>query len=299
MPKTYKQVNAQGIIGGDLVRSLRLMLTVTSISLICILCCSLVSALNQNEASVTLFPPNLTGYPGDTISIRITFKSNYAEQLRIYTIGLQFDWMSSDSFSGHDLSDNPVTIPSQGTYIFDPIVIQIPLNASAGSHSYFVGIDGTEGLSASSFSWNSSSSTIQIHAVTEKIYNDLLPQVESKRNGAISANYESSEAQSLLQQAEGEIGNATSFAIQGRWSAAIESLEIADGFLDQASEAEQRSDEQRAALQSLLFYLAIIAIVVIIVVSIIVVVVRRRRKQTDSGADQPVETIEEQSEEQS
>jgi len=237
-------------------------------------------------------------YPGDTVSIRITFKSNYAEQLRIYSIGLQFDWMPSTGFSGHDLADNPVTVPSQGTYIFDPIVIQIPLNASAGSHSYFVGIDGTEGISASYFSWNSSSSTIQIHAITEKIYKELLPHVENKLNGANSANYESSEAQSLLQQAQGAFGNATSSANDGRWSVAIEGLEIADDFLDQASEAEQRSDEQRAALQSLLFYVAIIAIVVIIVVSIIVVVVRRKRRQTDSGVDQPVETIEEQSEEQ-
>jgi hypothetical protein len=298
MPKTYKQVNAQEIIGGDLVRPLRLMLTVTAISLICILCCSLVSALNQDEASVTLVPSNLTGYPGDTISITITFKSNYAEQLRIYTVGLQFDWMLSDQFSGHDLSDSPVTVPRQGSYVFDPIVIQIPLNASAGQHSYFVGIDGTEGLSASSFSWNSASFTIEVHGFTEKIYNTLRPQVESRLNGAISTNYESTEAQSLLQQAQGAFNNATISAGEQKWSLAIENLEIADDFLDEANEAEQRSDEQRVALQNLLVYVAIIAIVVIIVVSIIFVVVRRRRKQTDFGAEQPVEAIEEQSEEQ-
>jgi hypothetical protein len=274
------------------------MLTVTSISLICILCCSLVSALNQDEASVTLFPSNLTGYPGDTISVTITFKSNYAEQLRVYFIGLHFDWMPSDSFSGHDLSDNPATVPRQGSYVFDPIVIQIPLNATTGSHSYFVGIDGTEGVSASSFSWNSYSFTIEVHGFTEKIYNDLLPQVESRLNEAKSANYESSEAQSLLQQAQGSLSNAILNATEGKWNVAIEGLLIADDFLDQASEAEQRSDEQRAALLNLLFYVAIIAIAVIIVVSIIFVVVRKRRKQTDSGADQPPETIEEQSEEQ-
>jgi len=277
------------------VRSLRLMLTVTSISLICILCCGLVFALNQDEASVTLSPQNPTGYPGDTISIRITFKSNYAEQLGIYNIGLHFDWMPEDSFSGHDLSDSPVTVPSQGTYVFDPIIIQIPFNASAGAHSYFVGVDGTEGFAGSIFSWNSPSSTIQIHSIIEKIYNDLKPHVENKLNGAISANYEGSEAQSLLQQAQAEFTEATGFASEGSWSQAIESLQIADELLDQAYEAEQTSQEQRAELQSWLFYLAIIAIVVIIVVVIIVVVVRRRRKQAESVADQPVETIEEQS----
>jgi len=288
----------KGIIGGDLVRSLRLILTVTAISLICTLCCSRVSALNQDEASVTLFPPDLTGYPGDTLSIRITFKSNYAEQLRIYRIGLQFDWMDPNEFYTSDFFDSPVTIPRQGTYIFDPIAIQIPLNATAGSHSYFVAIDGLEGISASSFSWNSSSFTIEVHGFTEKIYHELLPHVENKLNGAKSANYESSEAQSLLQQAQSAFANANSSAIEGKWSLAIENLQIADDFLDEASEAEQRSDEQRAALLNLLFYVAIIAIAVIIVVSIIFVVVRKRRKQTDFGADQPLETVEEQSEEQ-
>jgi hypothetical protein len=280
------------------VRSLRVVLTVTSISLICILCCSLVSALNQDEASVTLFPPTLAGYPGSTISITIAFKSNSADQLEIYNIGLHFDWMSSDNFSGNDLSDNPVTILSQGTYIFDPIVIQIPLNASAGLHSCFVGVDGIQG-SSSSFSWDSPTLTIQIQTATEKIYSDSLSQVASKLNAAISANYESSEAQSLLQQAQAEFWNATSSATQGRLNEAILSLQIADDFLNQANAAEQRSDAQRAELQSLLFYLAIIAIVVIIVVSLIIVVVRRRRKQADFGAEQPVEAIEEQSEEQS
>jgi hypothetical protein len=206
--------------------------------------------------------------------------------------------MPSDNFSGPDLSDSPVTVPSQGTYISDPIVIQIPLGTSPGPHSYFVGIDGTEGLSASSFSWNSPSFTIEIHDILEGIYSDVLPTVENKLNEAKSANYASSEAQSLLQQAQVEFENATSLATQGRWTEAIENLEIADGFLDQAYAAEQSSAEQQTGLQSLLFYLAIIAIVVIIVISIIVVVVRRRRKQTDFGAEQPVETIEEQSEEQ-
>lgn len=277
------------------MRTLRLMLIVASISIICILCCGLVSALNPDEASASLLWTSQTVYQGDTVSVRITFQSNSADQLRIYNIGLHFDWMPPDRFSGPDLSDNPVIIPSHGTYIFEQIAIQIPLNVSTGSHNYFVGIDGTQGLSASNFSWDSPISTIQIHATTEKVYDTFLSQVESKLNAAISATYESAEAQSLLQQAQDEFGNATSFATEGRWSEAIQSLQTAANFLDQANAAEQRSDEQNAELQSLLFYLAIIAIVVIIVVSIIVVVVRKKRKQTDYVADQPLETIEEQS----
>ena len=277
------------------MRPLRLMLTFTSISLICILCCSLVFALNPDEASVSLFWSSQTVYPGDMVSVRLTLKSNYAEQLKIYYIGLHFDWMDPDGFYGSDLSANPVIVPSFGTYIFDAIAIQIPLNVSAGSHSYFVGIDGTEGLSLSNFSWDSPALTIQIHGVTEKIYNGLVSQVESKLNEAIGANYKSAEAQSLLQQAQYEYNRAHSLANEERWNEALSRLYNATDLLEQADESEQVSEEQKAEQQSLLFYLAIIAIAVIVVASIIVVVLRKKRKQPDSVADQQVETIEEQS----
>ena len=295
LAKTYKQVDAHGIIGGDLVRPLRLMLTVTSISLICILCCSLVFALNPDEASVSMFWSSQTVCPGDTVSVRITLKSNYAEQLKIYYIGIHFDWMDPDGFYGSDLSDNPVIVPSYGTYIFDAIAVQIPLNVTAGSHSYFVGIDGTEGVSFSSFSWDSPASTVQIHGLIEKIYSDLAPEVKSKLDAAGIANYGSAEARSLLQQAQYEYNLAHSLANEERWNEAISSLYNATDLLEQADVAEQTSAEQQAEQQSLLFYLAIIAIVVIIVVSIIVVVLRKKRKQTEAVADQPLETIEEQS----
>jgi hypothetical protein len=277
------------------VRPLRLLLTVTSISLICILCCSLVFALNPDEASVSMFWSSQKVYPGDTVSVRITLKSNYAEQLKIYYIGLHFDWMDPDGFYGSDLSDSPVIVPSYGTYIFDVIAVQIPLNVSTGSHSYFVGIDGTEGVSFSSFSWNSSSSTVQIHGLIEKIYSEYLSQVESNLTEAISANYGSAEARSLLQQAQYEYNHAHDLADGERWNEALSRLYNATDLLEQADVAEQSNAEQQAGQQSLLFYLAIIAIVVIVVVVIIVVVLRKKRKQTEAVVDQSLETVEEQS----
>jgi hypothetical protein len=61
------------------------------------------------------------------------------------TIGIHFDWMASDGFYGNDLSSSPVTIPSQGTHLFDAFSIQVPSNASVGAHSYYVGVDGVQG----------------------------------------------------------------------------------------------------------------------------------------------------------
>jgi hypothetical protein len=296
LAKTYKQVDAHGIIGGDLVRSLRLMLIVTSISLICILCCSLVSALDSDEASVSLFWTSQTAYQGNSASFIITFKSNCSEELELTKIGLHFDWMNSDEFYTSDLSANPVSIASYGSYTFDVMTIIIPLNVSAGSHSYFVGVEGTQdSLSLTDFYWESPFLMIQIHDENEKVYMTLLPQVASKLSEAINATYQSAEAQSLLQQAQSEYTLAISLANEEKWNEALSSLQNADSYMEQANAAEQENAEQKAEQQSLLLYLAIIAIAVIIAVSIIVVVVQKKRRQTESVADQPLETIEEQS----
>lgn len=286
-----------GFIGGALVRPSRLMLAVISLSLICILCCGFVSALGSDEASVSLYWSSQMLYQGDTASVRITLKSNSADQLLIYYIGVHFDWMPADGFYGLDLSDNPVLVPASGSYIFDPMSIQIPANVSTGAHSYFVGIDGVQG-SSSSFSWDSPASTIQIRPYNEKYYTIMMSQVERELNESIHAKYESAEARSLLQQAQTEYALAQPLANAGNWQEALPHLYNASDLLDQAREIEQLSAEQRTGPQSLLFYGAIIAVVVIVAVSIIVVVLRRKRKQPDSGAEQPVETIEEPSEEQ-
>ena len=259
------------------MRALRLMFTVISISIICILCCSLVSALNLNEASVMLFWESQPVKVGDRATVWIAFGSECDEQLEIHYVGLNFDWMPPDSFYGLDLSDDPVTIPSYGTYTFDKMIVQIPLDISAGAHRYFIGIEGTQGALASSFSWSSSISTVQISASDEKVYSDLLSQVVSKINEADSANYESAEAQSLLQQAKDERTVAQTSALEGRLQEAISSLENASSFLDQAEAAEQLHAEQKAQLQQLLLYIAVIVIAVV-VVAVIAVIWRKRRK---------------------
>jgi hypothetical protein len=293
--KSYKQVNAQGTIGGDLVRSRRLMFTVTSISIICILCCGLVSALDSDEASVSLVWTSGIAYQGDSASFVITFKSNCSEELELTKIGLNFDWMDPNEFYTNDLSANPVSIASYGSYTFNVMTIIIPLNASVGSHSYVVGVEGTqESLSPTDFYWESPSLMIQIHDANEKVYMTLMSQVASKLSEAINATYKNAEARSLLQQAQSEYNLAISLANEEKWTEAVLSLQNANSYAEQANAAEQGNAEQKEEPQSLLFYLAIIAIIVIIAVSIIVVVVRKKRKQT-TIADQSLETIEEQS----
>ncbi|MGB9841729.1 MAG: hypothetical protein ACPLKZ_03280 [Candidatus Bathyarchaeales archaeon] len=276
------------------MRSTRLMATLISISLICVLCVNSVSALESNEITVALYWERQVLYQGDTATVRISLKTTSTEQLFIYYIGIHFDWMPEGGFYGYDLSKSPVLIPSGGSYIFDPISIQIPINVSVGEHSYFVGIEGRQG-STTTFSWDSPPSTVRIHPFGYAI---MLSQIERELNESIHANYESAEARSLLQQAQREFAKAHPLAIEGNWQEALPHLYNASDLLTQAREIEQLNAEQKATQQTLLLYGVIITVVVVVVAAVIVLTVRKKRKRLASEATQPSETTEEFSAEQ-
>lgn len=281
------------------MRPTRLMAALISISLICVLCVNSVSALESNEITVALYWSSQVLYQGDIATVRISLKTTSTEQLFIYYIGIHFDWMPEGGFYGYDLSDSPVLIPSDGSssgsgYIFDPISIQIPINVSVGEHSYYVGIEGRQG-STTTFSWDSPPSTVRIHPFGYAI---MLSQIERELNESIHANYESSEARSLVQQAQSEFAKAHPLAIEGNWQEALPHLYNASDLLTQAREIEQLNAEQKATQQTLLLYGVIIAVVAVAVAAVIALVMRKKRKRIASETTQPSETTEEFSAEQ-
>ncbi len=122
----------------------------------------LVSALNQNEASLQTVWLNQNIRPGDTVSVIVTFSSNSSDQLSISRIGFHFDWMGPNEFYANDFSTNPVVVVGGSSKIFDPMSVQIPPYVTSGSHSYYVAVDGVQGTSATSFFWDSPTFTITI-----------------------------------------------------------------------------------------------------------------------------------------
>lgn len=152
---------AMRVLGEIHVRSLRISLIVTIIT-VAFLCSGLVAALNSNEASVQAIFSTQPLQAGQTVTVRIFFTSTSADELQITNVGIHFDWMPSGGFYGYDLSSAPVTIPSGGgNYMFESIAIQVPVNVTSVSHSYYVGVDGTQGAS-SPFSWDSPAASIDV-----------------------------------------------------------------------------------------------------------------------------------------
>ena len=117
----------------------------------------LVSALDTNAISAYPVLSKQALNIGSSVTVRITVQSNTDEQLQITGIGINFDWMDSGLFFG---PKNPVTLAANGSYTTPPFTVQVPTNVTVGSHTYFVGVDGTEGTSQNEFYWNSTTSTI-------------------------------------------------------------------------------------------------------------------------------------------
>ncbi len=141
------------------MKSLRI-LVILSIVIFAFLCSGLVAAINSEEVTVHALFSSEPLQVGQTTTIVMFFTSTSADELRITNVGLHFDWMPTDTFLGFNLNNSVVTIPSGGgTYEFPPITLKVPSTVNNGTHTYFVGIDGTQGTSSTPFSWDSPTTT--------------------------------------------------------------------------------------------------------------------------------------------
>ena len=145
------------------MKSIRISLIVAVITIAFLCSGGLVAALNSDEASVRVFFVPQTLQPGQSVTITIFFTTTSTDTLQITNVGIHFDWMPTDGFYGYDLSSANVTVTSSsGPYNFNQIIIQVPANVTAGIHTYFVGVDGLQGTSATPFAWSSSPTEVEV-----------------------------------------------------------------------------------------------------------------------------------------
>ena len=281
-------------IARDRMKAFPLVLLVLSISMLFVLNVDLVSALDQDDFSVSPSWSTVMYYQGGSVTVNLIMSSNTSETLTVYYIGIHFDWMDEDSFQGRDLSDDPVEVESGDVHVFDTMAITIPDDVSVGEHEYVIGIQVAEGTSSTITSWDSRARTMYVQHAEAKIFNELVQNVTVKIGKAINATYQNSEAQSLLEQAETEYQQAVGLSYDDQWDEAIEHLQAADSYVDQAAAAEQQGSQQSADLQRILLIIG--PLTAAVVVSLIVIIMWRRRQppedEYDDEIDEPVETEE-------
>jgi hypothetical protein len=245
-------------------------------------CLLTVKALNADEWSSNIAWSDSTYYQGDNGNAVVTFKSDCPDQLKITYVGLHFDWMNTNEYYRIDLSSNPVYLASGERNTFSTISFNVPSGVSVGSHRVTLLIEGQQ----DGLWWYDISVTgseyISIHDAYEKVYNQLFYQVQDKLSSAQNSNFQSPDAQSLLQQANTEFNLATSLSQQGAWQDAVSHLNAASGYIDQAKAKEQTYNPITMGAVNGIPWVLIVVIVLILVVIVAVVAISltRKRKQT-------------------
>ncbi len=270
------------------MKTFTIALLALSISVLCFINVELVSALDQDDFSVSPSWSTPLYYQGDSVSVKLILSSKTTETLTVYYIGIHFDWMEEGSFFGRDLSDQPVIVQSSKVHVFDPMGITIPSDISVGLHNYTIGIHLVEGASPTVIPWDSHARIIYVQPAGAKAYKELVNNVSVKIGEGINATYQNPEAISLLEQAKNEYEQAFALSYAEQWEDAIAHLQAADSYADQAAVAEQLGTEQSVELQRLLWIVA--PIVTAVIISFIVVIFWRRRQPPDDEDDQSSET---------
>lgn len=200
--------------------------------------CSLlrVNALNSNEWTWTYALSSTTYYQGDSGTITIIFSSDCPNQLTFSSLSVQFDWMTTPIT---ETVSSP-NIATGNQYTFPAISFNIPSDASVGSHSFTIAMQGQqqELLGWTNISPTGNGGSINVLDAYEKIYNQNVNSVSSTLYNAEDSNYLSPDAQSSLSQAKNMYNQATSLAQQGQWQNAVNDLNTASTDLSQAAAQE-------------------------------------------------------------
>jgi hypothetical protein len=149
----------------NLVKFPKVALILTIITIV-LLCSGFVAALNQDQATARVLFSSQTLTAGQPVTGSIFFSSTSSSSLAVTAVSIHFDWMPIGQVVGYQLT-TPVTIESGGNHLFDQFQIQIPLNIDSGSHSYTIGIDGTE--NGATFSWDSPAASIDVTGGTGSV----------------------------------------------------------------------------------------------------------------------------------
>ncbi len=171
------------------VKSSRLVGVVSVITLIALMfSVSLVSALEQNEASVIAEMPGTERVRGEMSSVHIQFTSKTEKSLEIYNVGIHFDWMDKDQLYGISFSSNPKTVVSMKSVVFDIINYTVPNTASFGAHTYYIGVDGYD-ADGNPFSWTSDDRTIYVVSPSTSGEPTSTPTATDQNPQAFDLNY--------------------------------------------------------------------------------------------------------------
>lgn len=116
-----------------------------SIILLVLIMAFIAITVNTASAAVNVFVnatmPYDVLYQGEIISANVTVKNNENFPIRIYSVGVHYDWMRENVFSSVDFGGGYVQVESNGITTPGQLLIQCDENVSTGYHSFYYKVD--------------------------------------------------------------------------------------------------------------------------------------------------------------
>jgi|GEM_PF-4045201 len=153
-------------------------------------------------------------YQGDITSANITVKNNENFPVRIYSIGVHYDWMPTNVFSSVDFGGNYVQVESNGVTSPGQLLIQCDNNVTTGYHSFYYNVN---------LNWYNSYTAVWVNETVVQpgtifVESPLKPQALQELQFANKTLSDAKNANYQSKRAIGDVNNATDSMNDG-WSA--------------------------------------------------------------------------------
>jgi hypothetical protein len=158
--------------------------------------------------------PTGTLYQGQTIGVDVSIKNNENYPVRIYKVGVHYDWMRDGAFYTLDLGNNYVQVESNSEVGLGNVLVYVDPAATTGYHQYYYKIELAR-YDTTLSSWLSEivilpSTVIMVDSPYKSQALSLLQQANSSVYDARQQNYTSSVAKANMVNATEALNEAWS-----------------------------------------------------------------------------------------
>ena len=179
---------------------------------------SAITIAGQANAATNVYVngslPNNTLFQGQVYGLNLTVTNNENYQVRIYSVGVNYDWMKSDTFYTLDTGNSYTQVEANSQTNIGTIMVSCDNNVPIGYHAFYYKVQ-LSWYNTYTSAWVNETvvqpGSIYVESLAKSQAMTDLQSANSSLNAAIAANYSS-------MRAKGDINNATANLNNG-WNA--------------------------------------------------------------------------------
>jgi hypothetical protein len=193
-------------------------------------------------------------YSGEMSSATVTIKNNENFPIRVYSVGVHYEWMPENVFTSMDFGGGYVQVESNGMATLGQLLIHCDDNASIGYHSFYYKVQ-LEWYNSYTGAWLNETvtqpGTIYVESPQKPYALQELQFANRTVSDAKNANFSSRRAVQDLQYAIDSLNDGWSAYSQNDYARAINCSHAAIDFISDAKIAERGYQENASEVEKI------------------------------------------------